>query len=167
MIGGALHVLEKRDHRLVAGNDSALHDLLCFGHDLRALGIVQPFDFFEFGGQGGDECVLRGAALDECPHPEQRLRNHEIGRHDTVRPIILDTDFGLAENAPELGQPREISLGTTRAFDDMTIGQKLRGIDRYAGNLIDAISRVLELALPDEVIQKPGGDLPGEEFLAL
>ena len=59
----------------------------------------------------------------------------------------------------------EVALDAAFVLDDVRIGEELRRVHGHAGDLVDAVAAVLELTLPDQVVEEPGRRLPGDEFL--
>ena len=160
------HVLEQRDHRLVARDHFAGDEF--FGTlDVRlALICREGLDFLELRRQRRDQWILRGTVGDERAHADQGLVDHEIRRDHAGRTVILDPHLRLAQDASELGEARQVPLDAALVLDDVGVGQELRSADRDAGNLVDAVAAVLELALADQVVEEPRRGLPGNEFLA-
>ncbi len=128
---------------------------------------IEPFDLGQFGRQCGDERVPCGTRGNERAHAEQRLVDHEVGRHDPVGAIIDHPCAHFAQYATKFTEPRQIAPCAAFALDDMCIGKELRHVDGDARDLVDPVATVLQLGLADQIVEEPGADLPAEQFLAL
>ena len=159
------HGFKRRDHRLVAGDHFRGDELLRAVDERLTLRGRERLNLPELRRQRRDEWILLRAARDEGTHADERLVDHEVRRHDAMGAVVLDPDPGFAQHPPEFAQAREIAFDAASVLDHVGVREEPRGVYRDARDLVDAVTGVLEFSLPDQVVEKPGRRLPGDQFL--
>ena len=154
------------DELAVAGHDAPLQDVLGPLAELGCLCRTNAAYRLEPFLQARHQYMLGGWGCHKGPQLFQHAPHDEVRWHHTMVSVLLHPLVGLLQDVGEGLHPLQVALGTFEAADGVHIREELGQLHGHPVELREPIAAALKLRLRDLVVHHPGGDLPGQPFLA-